>query len=346
MNYPTAISPMILFKKTQKNYHASAGFSLVELMVAMAVGLIISAGAAALFANTILSTRTLTNATQIQEAGTQTSQLLARHLRMAGYVDWLSSTAIFNELNNSDNAAAYNLGEGQTVSMFQRAFAAQEAQVPSSVVMPIQGCEGAYTNPNTLSDTACSDVNAQAQSLTVAYQVASKPDTDSAPSIKDLGVFRNTDGMSGDCNNQSTTTLFAVSRIYLNNKNELVCKGNGKDGNSAAQPFASNIEQFVVLYGTNGTPVTTFNSNDSQVSKYQTASQVSANNAWGQVISVRVCFVVMGETGSAATASAGTTANRLDCLGAPLKLLPDRRLRQTFTNTIALRNNIHTSTAR
>ncbi len=329
--------------------NVQTGYTLIELMVAMVIGLIISAGAAALFANTILSTRTLTNASQIQEAGTQISQLLTRHLRMAGYVDWLSSTTIFNELGNADNAAAYNLGAGQTPSMFQRAFAAQLGQSPNDVAMPIQGCEGPHANPAILTDSNCGTVKNVEQSLTVAYQVASDPDMDSAPSVRRWSrllsslPFSNALGMAGDCNNQSTPALFAVNRFYLNSNNELVCMGSG---GTAPQPFASNIEQFVVFYGTSDTANPAFNSNDAQVSRYQTATQIAANNAWGQVISVRVCFVVMGEANSAAIATAGTTINRPDCLGNPLKLLPDRRLRQTFTNTVALRNNIHSATSK
>jgi Tfp pilus assembly protein PilW len=308
-------------------------------MVAMAVGLIISAGAAALFANTILSTRTLTNATQIQEAGTQMSQQLARQLRMAGYVDWLSSTALFGELSNADNAAAYNLQAGTSNTIFQRAFAAQTSQSASQIPLAVHGCSGPYAAPSATGNTACAGAVLGSNAITIAYQVSSSPDADSAPGLGMTGFFSNRLGMAGDCNNQSVSQLYAVNRFYINANNELVCQGSG----GSAQPIASNIEQLVFEYGVNNPNVTSVNSNDTQVSRYQTAAQVTANNEWGQVISIRMCMVVMGETNSAAIAGSGATANRQDCLGNPLALLSDRRLRQTFVNTVALRNHIHTA---
>ena len=330
-----------------------SGISLVELMVSMAVGLIISAGAAALFANTILSTRTLNSASQINEQGLQVTNTLTRHLRMTGYVDWLSSTKIFGTMGNADNAAAFNLQSGQTTTPFQTAFAAHLSQAAANLPAPLGGCDANYSTPSSLNTTACSTDTTPTSAISIAYQVRSDPDTNSAPSV--ANTFSNSVGMSGDCNNQNPGVwpslaggggMFAVNRFYLRptpnstaltgepTMYDLMCQGNG---NAVPQPVSSNIEQFVVSYGISSAGGV---SNDLRVGSYLTAAEISAANAWGQVIAVRLCLLVSGERNSAVNAGA---SNRNDCLGAAINFGNERRLRQTFMTTVSLRNQTHTA---
>jgi type IV pilus assembly protein PilW len=345
------------------------GFSLVELMVAMAVGLIISAGAAALFANTVLSTRSLNSATQVQEVGTQIMATLSRHLRMAGYVEWLGNTNTFNTIIGPDseqNAVSYNLRSGAAVSVFQRAFGNLLALTPANLPTAVSGCDGAYQIVADLTQSACGIAAPTASAFTVAYQVTSMPDTTSAPKLLKFDAFSDLFGAVGDCNNNaarlwpalsgSSRGPLAVNRFYLKpmvNSTALagepvlydfMCQGNG----GAAEPFASNIEQFVVLYGiADPNAAATTGSNDVWVASYASAGQISAANQWGQVIAARLCLLIAGERNSAAgTPNAGNaayTSDKRDCLGAPIALGPGLRLRQTFTSTITLRNQVHTT---
>lgn len=334
-------------------HKTQSGISLVELMVSMAVGLIISAGAAALFANTILSTRTLNSASQVNEQGLQVSGMLTRHMRMTGYVDWLSSTRMFGAMGNADNAPAYNLQSGQTTTPFQIAFAAQLAQAANSLPASLSGCDANYSTPTSLVTTACTMDTTATSALTVAYQVRSNPDNNSAPSV--TNTFSNSVGMSGDCNNQNPGVwplssggggLFAVNRFYLRASPvstaltgepvlyDLMCLGNGS---TVPQPLSSNIEQFVVAYGIAQAGGV---SNDLQVGSYLTAAEITAANAWGQVIAIRTCLLVAGERNSSVNAGA---SGRNDCVGNAINFGNERRLRQVFIATVSLRNQTHTA---
>jgi type IV pilus assembly protein PilW len=353
---PTHCAPMP--QHSRQHSHTQTGFSLVELMVAMAVGLIISAGAAALFANTILSTRTLNSATQINELGTQISSTLGRQLRMAGYIDWISNGLVYGLFENSDKYSdAYN-GKAATNTFFQAGVAAQHALAVADMPFAVHGCNGEY-DTDTLSNKACTTgtVSPITNGLTLAYQVRSDPKINFSASLSNA-AFSNATGMAGDCNNQSPTLwptpagspgLFVVNRYYLKPSAvttaafgepilyDLMCLGNG---NIVPQPIASNLEQFVVTYGIPASNVSP-DSNDLRVASYQTAAQIDTANAWGQVIAVRTCVLIAGERNSATNVGA---SDKPDCNGNVINFGNERRLRQAFTTTVAMRNQIHTAT--
>ncbi len=140
--------------------------------------------------------------------------------------------------------------------------------------------------------------------------------------------------------------LFAVNRFYLRVSPEstaqngepalydLMCLGNGSN---VAQPISNNIEQFVVAYGIAQAGGV---SNDLRVGSYLTAAEITAANAWGQVIAVRTCLLVVGERN---TATGSGASNRNDCVGNAIKLGSERRLKQAFISTVSLRNQMHTA---
>lgn len=349
--------------KIQLNYvllkHSQLGFTLIELLVAMSLTLLISAGAAALFANTILSTRTLNSAAAINEESVRINTTLARHIRMAGYVDWLSNSTAINAitLNESTNSNSYNLKLASQVSMLQYAFAADQTPASLALIPPsLSGCEDSYLENSVLLKTGCDNTTPldTISALTVAYQVNSQPLTGFSAILP--GLFSSNTGMSGDCLGQKTPVPYAVNRFFLKASAgssqktgepivyDLMCLGNG---NTVAQPLASNIQQWVVRYGVPASVAVnnTATTNDAQITRYLTAQEVTTAGAWNQVMAVRSCFLLVGERNSATVTKGQTNttqSNRLDCLGNQMVTGLDLRLRQAFTQTIALRNQIHT----
>ncbi|NVO04649.1 MAG: PilW family protein [Rhodoferax sp.] len=71
-----------------------AGFSLVELMVSMAIGLVLIAGLATLYANSSYSGTELSKSIQQVENGRYAADLLSEDLAMAGYYGDLSSSGL------------------------------------------------------------------------------------------------------------------------------------------------------------------------------------------------------------------------------------------------------------
>jgi type IV pilus assembly protein PilW len=338
--------------------YSQSGFTLIELLVAMSLTLLISAGAAALFANTILSTKTLNSATAINEESVRINALLARHIRMAGYVDWLGNSTAIDAItiNEAANSNSYNLKLANQVSMFQYAFAADQLPASLALIPPsLSGCENIYSENSNLLRAGCSATALNtASALTVAYQVSTSPVTGFSAVLPASFFSRN--GMSGDCLGQSTPVPYAVNRFFLRASTssgqktgepiiyDLMCLGNG---NTTPQPLATNIQQWVVRYGVpNSVAVNnTATTNDAQITRYLTAREVTTAGAWNQVMAIRSCFLLVGERGSATVTKGQTNitqSNRLDCLGNKTTIGLDLRLRQAFTQTIALRNQIHT----
>ncbi len=222
------------------------GYSLIELLIAMAIGLLISAGAATLFANTVWNTRTLNTASQIQESGSYATQVLGRHIKMAGYVDWLSKADQLDYITDGANKSPYVMDASIDTDVFSEVFAGRKT---------IHGCVNGYSSTATtvLSSSGCTQGDASLKNaITVSYQVVSAPDPVHASTLP--STHSSKFGMTGDCNNNDTNTstsspqgLFAVNRFYVNANGELVCQGNGNA--TAPQPIISNVEQFVITYG-------------------------------------------------------------------------------------------------
>jgi type IV pilus assembly protein PilW len=89
------------------------GLTLVELMIAMVIGLIVLAGVAQVFATTRSTYRWSDGLSRIQENGRFALEFLSRDTRMAGYVGCLSKTTpVANHLNTpNDYATDFVLGQ-------------------------------------------------------------------------------------------------------------------------------------------------------------------------------------------------------------------------------------------
>ncbi len=90
-----------------------SGFTLVELMVAMTIGLIVIAGVSQIFVTNRTTYRWTEGLSRVQENGRFAMEFLGRDARMAGYAGCLSrNTPVTNHLNNPTNYAT-NLVLGQ-----------------------------------------------------------------------------------------------------------------------------------------------------------------------------------------------------------------------------------------
>lgn len=88
------------------------GFSLVELMVAMVLGLLLSGAAISLFITARESYRTNEALARVQETGRYAFEILARSLREAGGIPCGSNLPTANVLNNASSNWWSNWGKG------------------------------------------------------------------------------------------------------------------------------------------------------------------------------------------------------------------------------------------
>ncbi|HJO12117.1 MAG: PilW family protein [Gammaproteobacteria bacterium] len=117
-------------KKYYQNSKASHGLSLIELLIAMALGLTITAGVIQIYVGNNATERSQEARGRIQENGRFALNFLSQELRMAGYLGCLSGI----------NAASVNNILNAPPASFQPQIG-------------LQGWEAAGTNPDTISNS-------------------------------------------------------------------------------------------------------------------------------------------------------------------------------------------------
>ena len=95
------------------------GISLVELMVAMVVGLLLLSGVIQIFISSKATYETQERLARLQESGRFATMTLSRHLRMAGYVGCGGrGGSVFNNLAGFEDDVAYDFARGLYGSEF------------------------------------------------------------------------------------------------------------------------------------------------------------------------------------------------------------------------------------
>mgnify|MGYP000155491031 CR=1 FL=1 len=121
-----------------KLYQAHKGYSLVELLIAMSLGLFVMAGVLTVFSDNSRIYKVLDARSRMQENARYALYVLGRDIRMAGYMSCDSSTRIANTVDSSnwqfwgDAVSGYEGG----VSVFPAEFSADMYTSPNAPVNP------------------------------------------------------------------------------------------------------------------------------------------------------------------------------------------------------------------
>lgn len=189
-----------------------AGLSLIELMVAITLGLMITASLGYLMVGSRSTYRTQDASARVQDTGRFAMEFIGRNLLAAGRTD---ITPLFTD---------------------------SRVGLPSNVV-PITGTNGANT-VNTGGTPATRDVD----NLTVVYQLS----TLNGKTIQDCNGADVGKTLNGGDIKKADGTIVGVygsvrSAIRMDVANfELECLGNGSNN---AQPFAEGVEDLQLVYG-------------------------------------------------------------------------------------------------
>lgn len=293
-----------------------SGRSLVEVMIALTIGLVILVSITSLFSSSKQSARATDDKGRLEEDGRLALNLLAFHLRMAGYGELTNPSVIaVNNTNLMSSSSASTQMDG------------------------IEGCSGGFSSPATVTRGCVSTPPATAaDGVLVRYVV------DQANANTTSG------GLPADClgaaiirSPQVVENRFYVAISPTTGMSELYCQGSGQTLAGAltftnvAQPIAENIQDLKITYGFGYDYV---NAVDTQtVDRYISASQVDtmplpgSGSQWSKVISVKICIVARSANDGVATAS----QKYRDCAGS-IVTPSDRRLYQTFSTVVALRS--------
>lgn len=87
-----------------RSIHKQRGLSIVEIMIAMLIGLILMGGVMQVFSSTRQSNRVQEATARMQETGRMALEIIARDVRMADF--WGCASALGNIVNNLDSTGA------------------------------------------------------------------------------------------------------------------------------------------------------------------------------------------------------------------------------------------------
>lgn len=351
--------------KEKNRYPHQTGFSLVELLVAITIGLVILTAIGAVYINTSNSIRQREDQVELNDPARIVMRLLRQNLMQAGYVDIFDLEAV----GRSRAASLFQPGDAALSNLFVRATTGGiDATTPMTVLFngltPVFGCDGAMNStPNAIVTTAppatqtCGAASATRQTLQIAYQgipqTPTNPTNSLLPDNPDTGDGR-------DCLQQalpgSAVRPVIINRFGLSNlptpagsSSELRCWGSGA---ASPQALAAGVEEFVLRYqmaaaGNAANPVAA----GSGQQAYINASRVTASaQGWAGVTAVEVCMVSATPVtrGAAATGTAALQPSRPTCqrdadgiFQADIaRAAGDTRLWKRFTSVVSLRNAV------
>ena len=329
----------------------SKGFSLIELLISMTIGLVIVGAALSAYLGASTAGKVSEAQSRMNEDAQAALNILTQQLRMVG-----------NNPNQANRDPAFRRNPvfdptyvgGTSTAYGTTSFTVLPAGYTTST-FSIVGCDGKFSN---LTTTTIAGLTCASGTTTLPDSIAVSYEADRYNTVPTAA------GLPTDCIGQTLNTVTATfsspvgtlgtftvadSRFYIGTSTATVsptptlyCKGNGGTSlPTTAQPLVENIEDMQFTYGTVSATNT---STTATVAGYLPAEQVVNETSlallpladrWGKVLSVRVCILVRSETFAAPDAA---SAKYDDCQGNRNVPAPDLRLRRAYSTTVVLRN--------
>ncbi|MES2072677.1 MAG: PilW family protein [Pseudomonadota bacterium] len=324
------------------------GFSLVELMIAITIGMVLTVAIGGIYVANINAFKNQDSNSRQQETMRAAMDAIGFHIRLAGYIDPATNDQMRVQLLQPDSKLWLSKQlAGPQDDLLSRYFkSAPQYTSASGNLHGVMGCKGLFNTATTLAlPWTCTTTGPSA--ITVAYQV--RPIVSGAPAvaraangyIDSTSDYNANTGVGADCGGNDVTAAaaspagpLAINRFYVDTTtNRLMCMGNGDP--SKPKPIAEGVEDMYILYGIPPVAISPTVPGDAVVAKYVTADNVTD---WTKVLSVRVCLQVVS---SAKNVAPGVTSYK-DCTGAS-KTISDGLYRQISSATFALRNNVLSS---
>lgn len=279
------------------------GFSLVELMVALLVGLMVVGALLSTYYATTVSNRHAQAMAQITEDASIAFNMLRSSLSQVGY----------------SQPTGYNTGTNKFIKRYAG--------------VGLFGCDDTFADTSLAIESLTCTTTTGATSLRDAIAVAYEADVFNS-------VKSGTSPM--DCLGNTWTAETggtwwkAYHRYYVDKpsgatKRSLYCRG---PGNATAQALVENIEDMQITYGV----ATTLTTKPIQISYYASAYELTAAD-FANVASVRVCLLVASTAAVMDKTAAGTWPQYRNCQQG-LSTPSDGRMYRAFTSTIVLQNRL------
>lgn len=288
----------------------ATGFTLIEMMVALAIGLAVVGALIAAYLAAFASGRHNDAMVQITEDATLALDVMRQQVAQAGF------------------SVPHGVGNGGLVL---------------HVFPAIVGCEGAtFTNlqASILAPTECGSTSpdpATSDAVEVAYEGSVLPGAASNGILGGSGGIQPLDCLG---NSYSKTHDEATGDVYWLDDSKfyvadatLYCHG---PGNAAGAALVQNVETLQVTYGMAAAPAGS--AGGGRVIYYDVAPR-PGSVLWANVVSVNLCVQVRSATRVLEQAATPTLGSWIDCRNAP-RSAGDGYMRRTFTTTIVLQNKL------
>jgi type IV pilus assembly protein PilW len=314
------------------------GFTLIELMVSLTIGLLISVAVFSAYLGAASAARMSEAQARMNEDAQAAMIILAQHLRMAG-----SNPTQANRTDATHYNPLYLPYTGEEFSSKPTSFALSS--------FSLRGCDGPFRDVTTtasLDQLVCEPQPDQPAMIAVSYEA------DRFNTIPTLSGNLPTDCLGNalspvtakfDSGATTESYYLADNRFYIGAASNsgapsLYCKGNGVD--SAAQPLVENIEDLQLSFGALKMTTPSEELRTATLAGYLSASEVTgltfiANDPapWEKVITVRICVLVRSQ--SQVLADLGSRSY-VKCDGSVATSTSDLRLRRAYSTLVVLRN--------
>ena len=284
-------------KKLSTNIR-QAGVTLIELLVAMTLGILVIGTVIALYTTTSAARAQSQGLAEMNEDGLYAIRILTQQLRLAG----------FNPIQPARRTGSADLEPARNPPYW------------GTATLPVFGCSSAFANAEntatftgtSISALTCNNANTASHAIAVTYEADiynTVPTATGFPSDcmgNGLAQQTTTPALS---DNRTYNYFYVENRYYVKN-NALYCTGNGGTGTNTyavpAQPLVANVEQITFQYGVMPASV----SNTLTIpAGYIEASQIGGANGidtgaeanllaldavqrWGKVTTVRICVLM------------------------------------------------------
>lgn len=327
--------------------HPQRGLSLLELLIAMTLGLLILGGVLFVYSSSSQSYRVADNTSRLQENARIAFQILAQDIRMAGYMGCFGSvpnvatqatpsppfdinTVVVGEngTNFTDGLSgtdAITIRRASTNSVFLKGnMASDNANIQvSSNPYGFKAEDILFISDCTSADIFCATgVSSAASTVTITHAIAG----------------------SGTCGNKIPPKLSKIygpdAQVMAFVQNTYYIRPNpagepalyripwNGDALGSAEELVEGIYDMQITYGVD----TVATDNATAATAYQDHATVTAGNNWPNVLSVRVTLSLRTLDDGVSTVSQTYTLDGVS--------VTDRRVRRNFNSTIAVRNRL------
>ena len=332
----------------QRWHGRQAGVTLVELMVALVIGLVVSLATVATLIAARAGYSSVDSSSQVRENARFAIELIQRIAVQAGYEDVAAAVGT----KQSVSFAGSEPSPEPDVMGYDNAVLGTQTSFPPSVSNNGSGCS--------TSSSACSN---NSDVLVLRYQGSSLPSDAGTADGSIINCAGVAEVATGSSSADRLYSVFHVERSSTSGEPVLMCSYRNTGGTWTKQALVQGVESFQVLYGMDygnsavaaNVAVSAAQVQDSVPDRYLRADQIivpgnaDATRAnWRRVRSLRIGLLLRSAPNTALDLTAtGKTYYPLGVgqsssydIGTAFAVTADGRLRQELSATVYLRNRV------